>query len=160
MHHFAAGGGAGGRGGRGVCDQAGAIKSWDWAGGRLLGRVQAHRAHVMDVHLSVDGKRMATAGHDNRVGLWERVTATATASSGLTDPHHHRSTTWQPTPEGEEEEAVLQACLDYTEAVEEGGGWTWTRMGELQFAHAVHAVRLDDARLCVAAGNVLHVMGV
>ncbi len=86
------------------------------------------------------------------------------SSNSLTDPHHRRSTTRQPTPAGEDEEAVpQQACLDSSteEAVEEsGGGWTWTRMGELQFAHAVHAVRLDDDRLYVAAGNELHVMGV
>jgi hypothetical protein len=75
----------------------------------------------MDVHLSEDGKRMASAGYDNRVVVWERTAFRA---------------------DGDAEEEV------------------WIKMGELTFAEAIHAVRMDDEWLCVAAGASIHALHV
>jgi WD40 repeat protein len=128
--------------------QAGTIKSWDWANGGMLGRVQAHKRHVMDVHLSDDAKRMATAGYDNQVVVWERRVVVQEGKG-----YHH------PT----EDTAKRLAHQQHAKAgssEESNGGWTWVEVGVVQFAESVHAVRMDDARLYVAAGPALHVLHV
>ncbi len=54
--------------------EAGVVALWSWPEGKLLGKLEAHQDVVYDVVWLDQGKRLATAGGDRTVRLWDAHT--------------------------------------------------------------------------------------
>src|SRR4051812_6152000 len=61
----------------------GKVRIWDWAEQRLLCEADAHRMPVSAVAFSWDGSRLATAGEDKRIHLWDLRTGPGDVSLSL-----------------------------------------------------------------------------
>lgn len=53
------------------CGSSGAVCNWNWSSGELLSRVSSHKGLIWRLVLSQDGKKLASAGEDGFIRLWQ-----------------------------------------------------------------------------------------